>query len=248
MDSLLAIGLTGIVATRQLWDLASAGGRRRAFLLAEDLDALVHSLIKQQWRSGAIGTGLVDGLTGDAFHRERVDVPDIPSTPADVLRRGLRRVVVHGHGEGGHLQLGSTAGCGLADERERIDGRIIAGGCRLGPRPRCRRTASPGMQDRFALVDTDAELVVMLSCTSLVASDVLFPSNVRIVNALSCSRSSFAIGQLDRSVADPEVAAWAREAEWTDLGDAQQSLWSRRRGASVVVAHGDPSAPLGDPR
>ena len=105
----------------------------------------------------------------------RVDLEELTGK----LHMGNDTLVVHAHGEGGHINLKSSVLCGLTAEIECCRGEHLVGGCSNpsdGP-AKCKRVWDERISV-VSLIDVPLRRLVLFSCNGFAIAGELFPSNV----------------------------------------------------------------------
>jgi hypothetical protein len=102
-------------------------------------------------------------------------------TPADAARAVRQQWAVLGvvaHGDGMHADLGGAVLCGLVAEAETTPAGIVEGGCRTG---RCKKEGEIATVVQAGALN--CELLVLLSCSSMMLARQLYPSDLSLALA-----------------------------------------------------------------
>ncbi|NUW30539.1 hypothetical protein HTZ77_03745 [Nonomuraea sp. SMC257] len=156
-------------------------------------------------------TGVVPREEGSSFPRSgallieetkarTLDGEHWPS-PADALRQRWTAIGIVAHGDGMHLNLGHSVLCGLLGRAELSrTGAPLPGGC--------SDTACKKGREKPVVVrarDLECELLVLLSCTSMLLAGELYPSDLGLAHAAwTRGAARYVIGTTRQTAQDPE--------------------------------------------
>jgi hypothetical protein len=198
------------IAASDLQDHPQSTRRLARLFIGQDVAAVHFLVMKTVLRAAGIRRKSGFAFVSQPLNRITIEqagiIPQESPLSEDALRVALNgdedTLVLHAHGEGGHINLGRVVLCGVANQEERVGRRALVDGCRAPIEPSqlrdCRRARTADVVAWGAETIRKSTLLI-LSCGSLGLAPQLFFSRNSIMLAL-IDGYACEIGCIDRLV------------------------------------------------